>query len=505
MGSLRSVLISIFCLGFSCNSYFATEGGLGGHRAKPMTIVHSQLVPTLDPHLHETLIGHSVLSNLYEKLVSFDADSRLVPQLSVGWENPEPTVWQFELRQGVSFHDGRTLTVDDVVASLERARSHPQSGVANYLVSVREIEALDSKRILIRTLAPDPILLNKLAFIAVVPADAGVEIRSPVGTGPYRMREFKPHDRLCLSAFEGYWGGRAPESEVDILFRADAGERGRLLLEGEADLITDLPVEFLFEAEDRDDLWVDSRVSQGTRFLMLNINEPPFSDPRVREALDLALDRESLARDLMRNHARPAGQLVGPETTGYSSDLLPTRRDLARAKALLAEAGYPGGLEVSLPHGSGVSRLGDAIATQISQAGFRCRTRPLPWPELIDLMKREQPAMALFGFSNASNDAGVFFDAVVHSSSRDPGYGGLNFLGFSDLVLDRLIEASDHIMEPTERQAILRQISSRLAQQRAFLPLIWQLDLYGTRSDLVWDARQDGYVLAYEARFGRRI
>ncbi len=505
MRSLKRIFISIFCLGCLSNFYFATEERLDGRRAKPMTIVHSQLVPTLDPHLQETFIGHSVLSNLFEKLVSFDADRELVPQLSVRWENPEPSVWQFELRQGVSFHDGRVLTVDDVVASLERARSHPKSGVANYLVSVREIKALDSKRILIRTLAPDPILLNKLAFVAVVPADAGAEIRIPIGTGPYKIREFRAHDRLCLTAFEDYWGGKAAESEVDILFRADAIERGRLLLEGEADLITDLPLEVLDEADNRDDLWVDSRVSQGTRFLMLNLGKPPFSDPRVREALDLALDREALAQDLMLNHARPAGQLVGPETTGYSSELLPTPRDLDRAKALLAEAGYPNGLEVSLPHGSGVSRLGSAVATQLSQAGFRCQTRPLPWPEFMDLLKREQPSMALFGFSNASNDAGVLFDAIVHSPSKGTGYGGLNFLGFSDLVLDRLIEASGHIMESAERQEVLEQISSRLAQQRAFLPLIWQLDLYGTRNDLVWDARQDGYVLAYEARIGRRI
>lgn len=261
----------------------------------------------------------------------------------------------------------------------------------------------------------------------------------------------------------------------------------------------------LEEADERDDLWVYSRVSSGIRFLMVNAGKPPFSDHRVREALDLALDREALARDLMQNHARPAGQLVGPETTGYAPDLLPTRRDLTRARALLAEAGYAEGLDLSLPYGVGASRLGEAVAAQLSEAGFRFQTKPMPWPEYLELLKREQPSVALFGFSNASNDAGVLFDAMVHSRSEDRGYGGLNFLGFSDLALDRLIETSDGVMEPAKRHAILKQISSRLAESRAFLPLYWQLELYGTRSELVWEARKDGHVLAYEARFDRRI
>ena len=467
---------------------------------RPLRIVQAQRLPTLDPHFHATFVGHSVLGNIFDKLVGFDVEGEVVPMLASRWEKTAATIWRFELRRGVTFHDGRPLTTSDVVASLNRARSHPSSQVANYLVSVESVVALDEQRIEVRTRKLDQTLLNKLALIAIVPAGSKEEITRPIGTGPYRFESLVADDRLRLTVFDDYWRGAAVEPRVEFLFRPESLERGILLLNGDADLVVRLSPEDVEKIEDyRSDLWVESRLSLMIRFLMLNLEKPPLDDPRIREAIDLAVDRVAIAEQVLKGNAHPAGQLVGPQTPGYDARLVPTERNLHKARALLAEAGLSAP-KLTFDFGTSSRSVGEAVAAQLAEAGFEITTRVRDWPDFIASLQRGEPSLALLGWSNSANDAGILYDAVIHTRDKKRGFGRANFLRLSNPELDAEIEACSGLAGVPERLEALEKLASSVARERYLLPMLWPLDLYGIRRDLQFAPRRDAHVYAYEIR-----
>ncbi|MCP4898785.1 MAG: hypothetical protein GY906_17580, partial [bacterium] len=175
-------------------------------RTRPLRIVHARDVPTLDPHLDLTYICTSVLGNLFDALVAFDADGVPAARLAQAWERPDDLTWRFTLRKGVRFHNNKGLTADDVVATLRRAKEHPLSKMAAFLAAVEKVEADGEHVVVVHTRSPDPTLLNKLVFVYIVPVDTPEKLDKPIGTGPYRLVDHEPGDRLRMAAFKRYWG-----------------------------------------------------------------------------------------------------------------------------------------------------------------------------------------------------------------------------------------------------------------------------------------------------------
>jgi peptide/nickel transport system substrate-binding protein len=227
-------LLAVALLGVACGH------GADNGRAALRLVLHSD-PQGLDPHLHDEVFTHSVLDNIYDSLAEFDASMKVVPALATSWDNPDELTWRFQLRPGVLFQDGRRLEAADVVASLERARTHPQSKMSAYLVEVASVNAVDSATVEIHTRRPYPILLNKLTFIAIVPRDAPARIELPVGTGPYRFVSYAPGKQLELQTFAGSWHPGAREPVVDIGFESDARRRVEALLLHHADIVAELP------------------------------------------------------------------------------------------------------------------------------------------------------------------------------------------------------------------------------------------------------------------------
>ncbi|HXM69541.1 MAG TPA: ABC transporter substrate-binding protein, partial [Thermoanaerobaculia bacterium] len=205
---------------------------------RPLRIALGSGTFTLDPHAGEHLTL-SVLRNLYDSLTAFDAGNRVGPALAESWENPDELTWIFHLRRGVLFHDGRELTARDVLFSFERARRAPTSEIGSYLVAIEKVLALDPHTVEITTRRPDPILLNKIAFVLIVPADSPPLIARPVGTGPYRLAFHEPGKRLALRAFDRYWGGAPLEQAVELLPIPDHDARVQGLLDGDLDIVAE--------------------------------------------------------------------------------------------------------------------------------------------------------------------------------------------------------------------------------------------------------------------------
>jgi peptide/nickel transport system substrate-binding protein len=445
---------------------------------------------SLDPHLQDEEASYAALGNIFEALTSFDAEMRLQPGLAVGWESPDDLTWRLHLRPGVRFHDGRALTVDDVVASLERARHHPRSGVAGYLVAIREVHAAGAGTVEIVTSRSYPLLLHKLAFVFVVPAGSPDEIRQPVGTGPYRLLGVAAGKVLQFERFAGYWGPQPPEARVDYLPVDRPAERIRLLQRGEADVVASIPIDdtpaatsgFRFEA----------RPGLSVVHLGLRTDRPPLSDPRVRRAIHLALDRQAVVDRLLGGHAWVASQPLGPQVFGFEPRLPVPRRDLAGARALLAEAGLGDGLALDLEHQTGSSRHVALIREQLAEAGIRVTTVVRSFADLYPRLVKGEVQFYLAGVSCSTGDASDLLDDALHTRDEARGYGGANFMGYSNPRLDELIERSGATLDTAQRRSLL-QAAVRLAMEELPLVPLWERPLvYGVRDGTTWTPRRDG-------------
>ena len=191
---------------------------------------------SLDPHLENEFLTSAVLANAFEGLTSLDGGLRVAPALAVSWDTPGPSTWRFRLRPGARFQDGRPVTARDVAWSLERARRHPRSGVSHYLADVVEVRVAAPDVVEIRTQASTSLLLNRLSFIAIVPEGSPAAIRSPIGTGPYRLGAEGFPDDLTLRRSDVYWGRRPPEPVVRLLVLKDPSRARAMLLSGDLDV-----------------------------------------------------------------------------------------------------------------------------------------------------------------------------------------------------------------------------------------------------------------------------
>jgi len=466
--------------------------------ARPLRIaVHSDPL-VLDPHLRNEALTYGVLRNVYDGLTAFDAEMRIGPALAASWENPNDLTWVFHLRPGVRFHDGRELTAADVVFSLERARRLPASGFGSYLVAVDGVRALDRYNVELTTRRPYAILLNKLAFVLVVPAGSPPEIHDPVGTGPYRLVAYQPGGRLVLRAFDGYWGGPAAISQVEFLPIREARQRVARLVKGELDVVQEPGPENVERLRATAGCRVLEQESLTVLYLQLKTGRPPLGDLRVRRAIDLALDRSALVRATLRGEGRPVGQMVGRSVFGYAPDIAPPARDLAASRSLLAEAGYPGGIDLDLEFRSG--RRAGEIRRQLAEAGIRLRLVERSWSDLYPRLLAHQVDLYLGGILAPSADASDLFDAMVHSRDATLGYGDANFSDYHNSALDALIEESGSTLDMLTRRAQLERSMHLLMQDLVLIPLYVPLNLFGARDDLVWQPRRDGYLLAHEMR-----
>ncbi|MEM7349352.1 MAG: ABC transporter substrate-binding protein [Acidobacteriota bacterium] len=473
---------------------------------RPIRIAINEDLPTLDPHHHLTIVGGAVLCNIFEPLVCRTRRNEPIPCLAERWSTDDSQSWRFYLRPKVRFHDGSALTVGDVVFSLERARNDPRSEIGGFLSGVSSIKAdLSAGAIDIVTRRPEPFFLESLSMIPIVPASSPAEIIEPIGTGPYRFVAYHRQDVLRLQRFEGYWNEAPPEAAAEFAVIPDAVKAAELLEAGEVDLTTYLPPRLVERIESNDDLWVESLLSQSVIYLQLNSAKPPFDDPRIRQAIDLAVDREALMTNVTLNHTRPASQMLAPSILGHDPHLVPTGRSLGRARQLLKEARGGEPVAIAIDTTAAYERHAIALAAQLAEVGFEVEIRVRQWPELYKALEDGEVSTWLGVWAYDSSDGAVYFNVAVHSPTDDRKLGSSNLTRYSDPQLDALIRSAGDQSDLTAREAKLQEISRRWVELDVEIPLLWPLDLYGTRQDLEWEARKDSALHLPEMRLQRQF
>lgn len=456
-----------------------------------------------NPPIQSEAFTIDVASNVFEGLVRFDRSFKPQPALAVTWESPDERTWVFRLRRSARFSDGTPVVSADVVASIRAALTRGYV-TAPFLSDLEEVATQGDDAVRIRTRHPSPVLLSHIPFGFVLPARA-LEQRPvpPIGTGPYTVQRWEPGSELVLARNPHYLDGPVPFERVRFVVTPSAADRVAALRSGKADVIDDLPT------AEADRLRSDPRVRVETRpgfrvlFLAFRMDRPPFSDPRVREAVDLAIDRAELIERALPGRGVPASSLVPPSIVGFDAEVPPARLDRERARGLLREAGFPHGLDVRLDgtrdrYANDAEVLAEA-ARQLATVGVRVEVNALPKSQFFPLLDGGGSDFYLLGWACDTVHAGMALDALMHSRSGG-GLGSQNTQRLSDPELDRRIDAAREAAELSVRARLLAGALARVAELRPIVPLHVQVESIAFSRRLDWEPPLNLALRLHEVR-----
>lgn len=444
-----------------------------------------------NPPINNEAFTFHVNRNLFEGLAGFDERFRLEPVLAESWVTPDARTYLFTLRPGLRFSDGTQVTAADVVASLQAAQRRGWV-TRDYLQAIESVMALDEARVEIRTRSPYLILLHKMPFGFVLPARAVDQTPvPPIGTGRYRLASWQPGRELVLVRNPHHRGPPAHFARARFQVVKDAAERVRMVQEGAADVADHVPHADLARLAGDARVRIVAKPGVRVLFLCLRVDRPPFSDPRVREAVELAIDRDEVVRRAFDGTAAAASQLVPPAIVGFNPDLRAPAADIARARALLRAAGYPKGLTVTLdgPNNRYVNdeRLLHEVARQLEAAGIRVRVEATDKLVFFDKVDTGRSLFHLMGWLCETGDAGDLLDSVLHSR-KGGNLGGFNTVGLADDQLDRLIDSANESVDLAERLRRLQAAMVKVAATRAVIPLVVPTEVFALSPRVEWDS-----------------
>lgn len=481
---------------------------------------------SMDPHsLYESL-QLSVTGNVYEPLVTRDKNLQLVPALATRWTQTSPTVWRFELRKGVRFHDGKPFTADDVVFSLARGAGEG-SDMRSQTNDIQAVRKLDDFTVEIETKAPFPILPDQLSFFyimnkawceanqAIKPVDRrkGIENAASFranGTGPFRLRERQPNVKTSFVRNGSYWG-KIEGNVVNVEYTPIGNDATRVaaLLSGQVDVIEPVPVQDVA----RINASGKAKVLQGPelRWIFLGMDQKrdellysnvkgknPFKDKRVRQAFYQAIDINGIQKTVMRGAATPAALLIGPGVNGYDASQdkrLP--HDPEAARKLLAEAGYPNGFEVGMncPNDRYVNdgNICQAVAANLAKVGVKVNlqveTKGTYFPKVL----RRDTSFYLLGWSPSTYDAHNVLNAIMRCVDAK-GSGQFNLGAYCNPKVDELTLKVQSETDKPKRDAMIKEAFKLHADDIGHLPLHQQALAWGVGSNVTLTQRADNQM-----------
>jgi len=454
----------------ACSLMLADAGCFAEPAAQTLRIAYPHGLVTLDPHAHADTVTGTVLSAVYEGLVAFEPGLPVRPRLADRWTNPDDYTWRLHVRDGVHFHDGRPLTAADVVAAITRARSNAVAGPQlSDITSVREVED-DEGIVEIVTERPEPLLLTRLEAVAIVPADLDPLV--PVGTGPYRWVSGAVQGPVVLGPWQGYWGEPADFDEIEIEFVPIEEEVTDRLARGALDVVASVSHSYARTQGATSGWRVEESGAVAATYLGLNLSVPPLDDLRVREAIDLAIDREALVASVHPvATAQPARSIVPAPVFGHSPEHRLDPADPERARALLAEAVGRGTYRLRIDCAARHGEIAAQVAARLTAIGMAVEVNAEPYELYYRRLEAGDTELFLVNWSFRVADASQFLEAFAHSRDPARSLGSFNGAALADHRLDELIDRAAHEPLSGARLDGLQQALSRLQELRAYLPI----------------------------------
>ncbi|HWK69750.1 ABC transporter substrate-binding protein [Pollutimonas sp. M17] len=497
----------------------------------------------VDPHYHQTTPNEALIYHIFQPLVAMDADQKLQPALAKSWEATDDTTWTFKLDEKARFSNGEPFTAQDVVFSFCRILNNETgigSGGTNTVRRIVSVETPDERTVLLKTAAPQPVLPNELARIpmiwsGIVKHDTltytpkeGCGVTSPwpavndfnsgkdvIGTGPYVLKSYVKGSGIVLERNEKYWGEQPAWKEVRMTAVPSAGPRLTGLLAGDFDLIENPAARDLKRIKESG---FGHTVKPSVRIMFFQLDagreqspmvkspkgDNPLQNAKVRQAMSLAIDRKTIVERIMDGVAMPANQFIPAGMFGAIDQAPALEYNPKKAKALLAEAGYPDGFELTLSATNdryiNDAQVTQAVAQYLSRIGIKTQVDTMTSSVYFPKRAKREMSAALGGWGQETGEAGNFLQYWVATNNKDRGVGSSNYGRYSNPELDKLYFDAMGTLDDGKRSQLLQQAVKIALADMPHIPLHWESGVWAFRKGISYEGRADQRTMATAAK-----
>ena len=499
--------------------------------AQPLTIGIGDAVTSIDPHYLNSPTNKNVINNIYDALTDADNTINILPSLAESWRLIDDTTWEFKLRRDVKFHDGTPLTAEDVKATYARVPRVPNAPqpFTTYIRLVKSIKVIDAHTLYMITSSLDPILPNEAAQIRIIPASKADALpedfnsgKAAIGTGPMRFVSYQPGSGVELVRDDAWWGRKPLWEKVSFRFIADGAARVAALLAGDMQVIDLVPSDALAKLRANDRIHVTT-AEIGLRYIFLALDQSrdgptpfvtgpngerleknPLKDVRVRKALSIAISRPAIVERVMEGVATATGQMMPEGGFGWTPDVAVPVFDPDQAKKLLAEAGYPNGLKVTIHSTKGRyvndTRIVQAVAQMWQRIGIQASIELQPWSTYASRVQRGEYSIMIGAVGAVTSESSQVLRSAMGTYDPPAGWGGFNWGRYSNPDLDALVVRAQSIADNKQREQVLRQAMIMGANDVANIPLHLQKTTWAMQRGLRYSGRSDDQTRVADIR-----
>ena len=487
------------------------DGGDGGDGTFEVGVTMGQMDSGLDPHDHAETNTDIIVSQAYEGLLGRDKEGGIVASLATEWERVEAGTARFTLRDGVTFHNGDELTSEDVRYSIRRIELEdvggalPQAGDLVGAGSLDSVEAGDGE-VTVNFASLNPIVFQLFATNGQVMQQSWVEEngsdftnRNVNGTGPFQMSNYESGTEVVFEPYEDYWQETAGVDELTINASSESSTRVNRLLAEESDIVTNVPPQEVSRVEGSDVASVNPVPSTRIIFLQMRYDLEPFSSVQFRQAMNYAVDVESIIENVLNGFGSITGQPTLEQFTGYNPDVDPYPYNPDEAERLVDESGHAGAeITLQTPIGRYLRdvEIAQAAANQIdSLSNVSCELQQREFNSLVQDVTapnlEDRPPFTLLGWGNGEFDASQTIIPLLTSG------GPLTILENDEI--DSLMADAQNAADPADREQILQEANQRLHELAPWVFLHQQFSVYGVSDDIEWQPRSDEIIDPYTA------
>ncbi|MGH1542815.1 MAG: ABC transporter substrate-binding protein [Arenicella sp.] len=492
------------------------------------------IATSLDPHFLNIAPNNQVNASIFQGLTSMDGDSKVVPMLAESWRLVDDTVWEFKLRKGVKFHDMSDFDAFDITFTMCRIAKNSDS-FNSFIKQIEAIEVVDKHTILINTLTPFALLPIDLASVGIIssgsykkaynkdacdslgngwpdPADFDLpKGQHAVGTGPYKVALFNKAKEIILDKHDAYWGSSRDWEKIELK-RIDGGTPMTVaLLNGEVDIIENLPIENIGSVMREGEFNVYSKVTSRLIYLAFDYSDSvhptiensggrnPFKSHLVRQAISLVINRNAIVERLLNNFGIPANQIMHVNFFGHDDSLPEFKYSLTEARRLMKEAGYENGFDVTF-YATNDRYINDekialSISHMLKKIGIRAKLETMGKGAFFKKHNQKEFAIWMAGWGTPTGEISNPLRALITTKNDSKGFGYWNPGEYSNSEVDKLVADAMQGFDEKKREELLKKAQSLAIKDLALIPLHYQVRTWAMRKDILYRGRSDEYTI----------